>query len=250
MAEINAKIRKLKFGTPGMNRFNKTIIRDEIQWLLEAISEQFEIIASYEDKIPQIEFDIILENVRKLYESLRRLNRLDDPAPLRAQSAQEAPEQKPVIPAGNENSVGETRKVKTAGHSAVKIRVDSDPGDGTQPEMRKPIHEPGEIDLFQAENAGFTERLKEAHEKSHGPGKHSSRQQDLKAAISINEKFLFINELFDGNLREYNLAIEALNTSPDLNTAFEHLDLLRKKNLWESESPAFRKLVELLEEKF
>ncbi len=34
---------------------------------------------------------------------------------------------------------------------------------------------------------------------------------DIRAAIGINEKFLFINELFGGSLQEYNQAIQSLN---------------------------------------
>ena len=58
---------------------DKHIITRELQILLEAINEQFEIINEYEDFIPQIEFDMIMENVRKLYETFHRLQRLNDP---------------------------------------------------------------------------------------------------------------------------------------------------------------------------
>ena len=58
---------------------DKSIITRELQILLEAINEQFEIIREYEDFIPQIEFDMIMENVRKLYETFHRLQRLNDP---------------------------------------------------------------------------------------------------------------------------------------------------------------------------
>jgi hypothetical protein len=44
--------------------------------------------------------------------------------------------------------------------------------------------------------------------------------------------------------------IEALNNSPDLKYALDYIDLLRKKNLWESASPAFRRIMELVEHKF
>jgi hypothetical protein len=62
-----------------MQFMDKSIITRELQILLEAINEQFEIIREYEDFIPQIEFDMIMENVRKLYETFHRLQRLNDP---------------------------------------------------------------------------------------------------------------------------------------------------------------------------
>ncbi len=44
---------------------------------------------------------------------------------------------------------------------------------------------------------------------------------DLRAAIGINEKFLFVNELFGGSLQEYNQAIQALNQAGNLDSALE-----------------------------
>ncbi len=61
---------------------------------------------------------------------------------------------------------------------------------------------------------------------------------------------MFINELFEGNLREYNITIETLNGFAELRQALDYLDLLRVKNLWESESAALRRLKELVEQKF
>jgi len=144
----------------------------------------------------------------------------------------------------------ETRDEKPAGQPAVKIRVDADPVGETFDMTKESRPGEDEMDLFSVPATGFSERLKEAHEISHGPEKKAEKEDDLKAMISINEKFLFINELFDGNLREYNMMIEALNNSPDLKYALDYIDLLRKKNLWESASPAFRRIMELVEHKF
>ncbi len=58
---------------------DKNIVIRELHILLEAINEQFEIIREYEGFIPQIEFDMIMENVRKLYETFHRLQRINDP---------------------------------------------------------------------------------------------------------------------------------------------------------------------------
>ena len=72
----------------------------------------------------------------------------------------------------------------------------------------------------------------------------------LKELISINDKFIFINELFDGNLKEYNESVETLNGFIAKADAFDYLDLLRKKNLWELGSGTFMKLKEIVERKF
>jgi len=76
------------------------------------------------------------------------------------------------------------------------------------------------------------------------------RSGDLKTVITINEKFLFINELFDGNLRDYNESVETLAKCPDKNTAVGFLDQMRRNNRWDSESDAFKKLNELVLKRF
>ena len=72
---------------------------------------------------------------------------------------------------------------------------------------------------------------------------------DLRTTIGINDKFLFINELFDGNMRIYDEALKKLN---DCNTMAQAdlllLDLKIVYN-WDSESPTVKKFVELVRRK-
>ena len=127
--------------------------------------------------------------------------------------------------------------------------MDPESTEPLQEEHNGPDKNPSEIDLFSSESNGFSEKLKETREKSYASERVSSQRKELKTMISINEKFLFINELFDGNLREYNITIETLNGFAELRQALDYLDLLRVKNLWESESAAFKRLRELVEAK-
>jgi len=200
---------------------NKEIIKSEILSLLEAINEQFGVVKDQQEKIPQIEFDIMLENLRKLYDNLLRLQRLEDKIQATVK-IEPRPEKIPDIP--------------------VSVQVDKAPAK-KMPASTGP-------DLFEAEEPAFSIKLKEAREKSLGPKIPSSKIDNLKSIISINEKFLFINELFDGNLREYNEAIDTLNEFTDLNLASDYLDSMRKKNFWDTGSQAFMKLTELIQRKF
>jgi hypothetical protein len=115
--------------------------------------------------------------------------------------------------------------------------------------LKKPVKGP-EIDLFASEEPVFNIQLRNAREKSLGPKIPSERIDNLKTAIGINEKFMFINELFDGNLREYNETIETLNGFTNLDQASGFLDLMCKKNFWNTGSNAFKKLQELVERRF
>jgi len=250
MAQFTAKVRKFRFVNPIMNQLNKTILREEIQWLLEAIAEQFEAINVYEDKIPQIEFDIIMENIRKLYENLHLLNRMGDSFQHFNLPHTEIPSIKPLVPVSTEKVQTAKPDEKPPVQPVVRIKVETSPPEPLQKEHHRPAKGPSETDLFSTESAEFSEKLKETREKTYASERISSQRKDLKATISINEKFLFINELFDGNLREYNITIETLNGFAELRQALEFLDLLRLKNLWESESMAFNRLRELVEQKF
>jgi hypothetical protein len=233
-----------------MNPNNKPVLREEIQWLLEAISEQFDAINKYEDKIPQIEFDIIMENVRKLYENLHVLNRMGDSFLHMSPAKKEVSETEPVRSESSHMIQPQKGAEKRPEQKGVKIKVETSATDSLEKDHSRVPEEIPEIDLFPVEHNEFSEKLKETREKSYASERLSSQKKELKAVISINEKFLFINELFDGNLREYNIAIETLNGFAEFKQALEFLDLMRLKNLWESESTAFKRLRELVEQKF
>lgn len=220
---------------------NKEIIKEEIRFLLEAINEQFDFIKSQQEKIPQIEFDIILENLRKLYENIHRLQRLEDSFPPSAAVVKANPEVKAAVPSPQAPQKAEVKPAKPE-EPPVTVHVVKTP-------PRKPAG-PATPDLFEAEEPTFSIKLKEARERTLGPKTPSTHVDNLKLAISINDKFMFINELFDGNLREYNETIDILNGFTSLNQASEYLDMIRKKNLWNSGSQAFLKLSELVQRKY
>ena len=229
---------------------NTTILREEIQWLLEAIKEQYEVIKTYEDKIPQIEFDILMDNVRKLYEKLHLANRTNDPFSYFEQKNHE------VTPAKSSESFSNppeaTRKIEfpKVEEPAVKIQYE----DVNRPSLKNELSGNDahwqNLDLFNTEMQGFSGKLQEARHQSLAQNSRKPNNHDLKSLISINDKFLFINELFDGNLREYNENLDALNRFSDFKSALEFLDSLRKKNIWNSDSIAFGKLRELVEVRF
>ncbi len=57
---------------------------------------------------------------------------------------------------------------------------------------------------------------------------------NLKEVIGVNEKFLFINELFNGNIQEYHQAIANLNEMEDIRTAFDYLNKLGMEHSWDA----------------
>lgn len=245
---------------------NKKIIKDELQWLLEAINEQYEALKKQDEKIPRIEFDILMDNLRKFYENMILLQRVDERLPeARPKTASPLPGPamvaEPLAP-----RPGTGRPSDTAFSQGVTVRYEKAVGPAggapyqnpvptvnqrkeNQPSSKKPV-KPDEIDLFAAEEPVFSIKLKEAREKSLGPKTPNPRTDSLKSIISINEKFMFINELFDGNLREYNETIEMLSGFTNQNEAAAYLENIVKKNFWDTGSDAFKKLSELMGRRF
>ena len=73
---------------------------------------------------------------------------------------------------------------------------------------------------------------------------------DLKSAIGINDKFLFVNELFGGSMEKYNRSIENLNDIQAYNGALIYLDELKVELQWNSSNMAYKKLSDLVKLKF
>src|SRR5204863_10123227 len=80
---------------------------------------------------------------------------------------------------------------------------------------------------------------------------HTKPIKDFKAAIGINEKFLFINQLFEGNLQRYSEAIEKVNAFSDLQSAkqFIAVELAARLN-WHEDNENVRNFMELIARRF
>jgi hypothetical protein len=74
--------------------------------------------------------------------------------------------------------------------------------------------------------------------------------RDLKSVIGINDKFLFVNELFGGSMEKYNKSIDNLNDLKTLNGALIYLNELKIELQWNSSNEAYQKLKELVARKF
>ena len=73
---------------------------------------------------------------------------------------------------------------------------------------------------------------------------------DLMTAIGINDRFLLLNELFDGNMEKYNKSIRALNSFSTLFGARTYMSELQIEFQWDCTSEAYNKLNDLVERRF
>lgn len=74
--------------------------------------------------------------------------------------------------------------------------------------------------------------------------------ENLNTAIGINDKFLFTNELFNGNTEQFMKTIDQLNNCGSMTSASEIINQLALKNDWEQEGEPFLKLQLLIERKY
>lgn len=73
---------------------------------------------------------------------------------------------------------------------------------------------------------------------------------DIKTAIGINDKFLFINEIFKGEMSAYNQAIEKLNQTSDFSGAIHFIEELKSNYGNEENKTSFNKLFEIAKRRF
>ena len=73
---------------------------------------------------------------------------------------------------------------------------------------------------------------------------------DLISAIDINDKFLFLNELFGGSMDKYNKSIRSLNSFSTLLGAKTYMSELQIEFQWDCNSDAYKKLADLIERRF
>lgn len=73
---------------------------------------------------------------------------------------------------------------------------------------------------------------------------------DIKSAIGINEKFQFINELFDGSPQLYNETIALLNNCAGADAAHEVFRDFQIRHNWDTDNKAFLKFREYMERRY
>jgi len=115
---------------------------------------------------------------------------------------------------------------------------------------------PSRDDLFSSVRANqeildLNRKLAEAR-GNHSLAEKLQNQQieNLKSVIGINDKFYFINELFDGDSSRYEDVIYTLNNFKKFDDAMQYFSTLKYRFNWNEESDAPEMLIKMLERKF
>ncbi len=92
--------------------------------------------------------------------------------------------------------------------------------------------------------------IEQREDRSLGSQFQHAKVGDLTKAISINDKFTFIKELFNNKGEEFSNAIQTLNQCGNMDAAFDCLEELKKKYYWDTTATAYLSLCDLLRRKF
>ena len=257
---------------------NLQSIHQQIESLLKTIREQHDQIKQHSSSIPQVEIDFMLQNLRQLYEAslmLNHTNALSSLDEIKAAVTQKILAEKRAIELKRSEDKPEMKKeeepvadvkskieeitviqkeevaVQTTIESTVKVSTPTD----------KPVRKAGNLNssLYEdkptlGDKFGSKETLhgkfgSKTPSKSVADKHHKNAIKDLKAAIGINEKFVFINQLFDGNLQRYSEVIEKINSLTDLESA-KKLITAELSTTWNEHNEHVKDFMELVERRF
>ena len=78
----------------------------------------------------------------------------------------------------------------------------------------------------------------------------NKNRSDLRTAIGVSEKFMFINDLFSGDLKEYTNFINLLNDATSVELSMTVIEENRLRRKWIKESMAYTTLENLVQKRF
>lgn len=209
---------------------------EEIRDLLQALNGG--------ESVSAIEIDLALQKTRNFYEVLLMLKH---PSALPGTQVTAGP-----VAA----DTGEAPAEKPADRKPMQKTAVSDVTAAGRPAEENPVPEPRTEKRKKAGTLSDTIESKQVlGESIHQPIQYqeiSSRIQakpikNLAAAIGINERFLYIRELFGNDPRKYENAIEVMNNAASFNDAYNYM--IREYE-WDMDSELVQGLLELVRRKF
>jgi len=230
---------------------NKKLILEEIKTIVETISEQTQTICSYEKKIPQIEIDIVKVNIRDLYEAFHQLDKQNKDYEKVMLEKNEVKQEKiqEITPEPVIEKISDTPKEEEITKNTPVTKQIVQEKETKEIPIEKPVEKPVEkettksvdlfsdaptiTDKFKNDTKSINEKIAQTKNDATIAGKMKQTPiTDLKLAIGINEKFRFVNELFEGNLSDYNESINKLNALDNIENAENYFNSLAAKYKW------------------
>ncbi len=223
---------------------------EKIKTMLQELKTLLEQIQSWSNllSIPEIEKDAALRRMQEIYVQLKNLN-------LR-QEKETAPEVKEPVSEIIIEAPPVTAPQKEAS-DILSLNAEAEKQQRTRAKTFAKQEQP--VTLFdtvtdkpqQPEETLLDKLSKRKEEKSLADKFSSMPVGDLKKSIGINERFKFINELFESSTAEYNQFIEKLNACTSSDEAFRLMEEEYTSRLgWNKEEETYQSLTALIGRKF
>lgn len=120
-----------------------------------------------------------------------------------------------------------------------------------EPDVNKNPAQQTAYELFSGNtDKPVADKFQNKEEQSIADKIQKSHISNIREAIGINEKFLFINKLFNGDLGRYNKILDDINELPTEKGVDTYLFELKIEFQWTDDNEAYLKLKELLDRKF
>lgn len=253
--------------------------KELVKNLIKDIQDTYTIINRFDnpENIHSIDIDLALSKVRNLYELLLKLNpqgtyrteyQKEEISTITEQEVRKKENEESIEIEKQINKPQEVRETvdietitETIKESELAIEapvMDEKPKKQKPPIEDKPTKNTAEIkqngnspeivaDKFQSKNFVHDTISKKNIKKDVSSKMQSKPINDINSAIGLNDKFIFIRELFNNNKDQYIETIQVLNNFDTFENAVSFLD----ENFdWDSEDPNYDRLKELVRRKY
>ncbi len=281
-----------------------TINKEQSIELASKIKRQIEVLASYEQDIPQIEIDIIKENIRNLYTVVTDFQVFEKTITDNTQAEYIDDEINSLLDEASQQFEEEKEKQIIEQETVLEEQAIEEKDNPEIPDEKTiaKVHEEIEEERLKAKEESIKEKVKsvakvEEKVEIEKPGPKASSEADLKvkiepketkktlrekkvyvldvqpdeieededfktskinikpiknlaSGIGINDKFMFINDLFEGDAKSYNKYIKKLDLMDNLQEALYLLGDMKDENLWDTNDSVFHQFKIYIERRF
>ena len=248
--------------------------------MLDLINEQAEMLKTQKGEFPQLYIDLLKKNVLKLYETIYTLDQIkhleenisnpeqtnpdkviesvkEDKIVTQIKEHDPIVELKPIEPEPQKPNIVQNTDtiIKPKQEPAIKddheipvVSFSLNPKTESPKEKEIFIHP--NSDLFSEAKQSVAEKLSEGQDPRLADRIQQNKISDIKAAIGINDKFLFINELFAGDLKDYNQSIDQLNLASNYHGAISAFNQFKEQFGWDEKDEIVIKLKTIVNRKY
>ena len=247
-----------------------TSIKNKIENISESIQNINAILSSFSDyeQIPNIDIDLLKDKLRKVYDDIDTINKLDNEIEQVITKTDENIniEEKNIV--NNKSEIEESLEIKeeiiveaplNEDISEVELDIEKEVAEEyieTDETTKDIVEEKTEEQEDVVENSDIellaNTDVKEIISEFKNATDLASQLQfkpidDINNAVSINDRVGFINEIFGGNAESYSDCVSKLNNASDLNNAVNILDNSQK---WDKENPIHKSFLEIVYRRF